>query len=58
LLEYADEPGGIAGTVDPQPMNLGVIIAVKSASGKTHDFTVNLLRTALAPADPSSEARK
>ena len=58
LLDYVDESVGIAGTIDPQPMNLGVIIKVKTASGKTHDFTVTLLHTLLAPVDPSSEVRK
>ena len=55
LLEYADESVGPGGASDPQPMNLGVIITVELASGKTHDFTVNLLHTVLAAADPLSE---
>ena len=58
LLDYVAESVGIAGTIDPQPMNLGVIITVELASGKTHDFTVNLLHTVLAPVDPSLEVRK
>jgi hypothetical protein len=55
LLEYVDESAGSGGKFDPQPMNLGVIITVETASGTTHDFTVNLLHTVLAAAEESSE---
>lgn len=55
LLEYVDGSAGSGGTSDPQPMNLRVIITVELASGKTHDFTLNLLHTVLAAADPLSE---
>jgi len=58
LLDYVDESVDIAGTHDPQPMNLRVIITVELASGKTHDFTVNLLHTVLATVDVSLEVRK
>jgi hypothetical protein len=55
LFEYVDESVGSGGKFDPQPMNLGVIITVELASGKTYGFTVNLLHTVLAAADASSE---
>lgn len=58
LFEYVDESAVSGGKFDPQPMNLGVIITVELASGKTHDFTVNVLHTVLAAAEESSEVLK
>ena len=55
LLDYVNEPGGIASSIGSQPMNLNVVITVELGMGKTHDFTVNLMHTVLASAGRASE---
>jgi hypothetical protein len=52
LLEYVPEKPliGVAvedRMIDLQPMHLGIIVGIRLADGKKHDFTVNLLHTVL-----------